>query len=88
MKADLIFLTEIQLVDNSYKELLKSVFVDHDLYLGNSSDKLKHLASYIEKNGFDVCLNVLIMNLFVAIYLYKDLRFVSFSMSEEALKDK
>ena len=82
MKADLIFLTEIQLVDNSYKELLKSVFVDHDLYLRNSSDKLNHLASYIEKNGLDVCLNVLVTNLFVAIYLYKDLRFVSFSMSE------
>ena len=87
MKADLIFLTEIQLVDSSYKELLKKAFVDHDLYLHNSSDKLKHLASYIEKNGLDVCLNVLIMNLFVAIYLYKDLRFVSFSMSEKPLKD-
>ena len=53
MKADLIFLTEIQLGDYSHKELLKSVFVGHDLYLHNSSDKIQEL-NFIEKSGLDI----------------------------------
>ena len=69
MKADLIFLTEIQLVDNSYKELLKSVFVDHDLYLRNSSDKLKHLASYIIKKWVR-CLPKCFDNEFICSYIF------------------
>ena len=43
MKANLILLTETHLVNKIHVELLKSVFVDHDLFLSNSSDKFKSL---------------------------------------------
>ena len=43
MKANLIFLIETHLVNKIHIELLKSVFVNHDLYLSNSSEKFKSL---------------------------------------------
>lgn len=43
MKANLIFLIETHLVNKIHIELLKSAFVDNDLYLSNSSDKFKSL---------------------------------------------